>query len=438
MNQISQINAPTYKELFSTQKSWPFNLLMIGLVFNSFRPDRLLPGGNNILVYLPTFLVALLLLKWIPLQGKILKNSQTQFYVLLIFLMILQLPFVKNFGLAFQVAKATLIYGITFYLFKIQFIDTYARINQYIRLYTVLGVFLALLGLSQGRVSLPLLSDENDFCLYVNCLIPFAFFLSQEVRELKKKLFYYGLIAVFVAANAASFSRGGFVGLLAVGGYLFLQTKKKAFFAVLVGVTVVGIISLAPPDYLAEIGTIDRNSYKRDTGSQRLVHWSAGWRMFLDHPISGVGVSNYGPWLPEYWRGERNPTFMWGRVAHSLYFTLLPEVGIVGTCFFMGMLWGNFKTHRYICQLEKNKGTLISDSDFTLAQKEHISSGIRSLYFFSQAYSGAMIAYLATGAFISVLWYSYFWQLTAFWVLTGNLARKTEYILCNPSKLSSE
>ena len=197
----------------------------------------------------------------------------------------------------------------------------------------------------------------------------------------------------------------------------------------LLGTAALLIVSFAPPEYLVEIGTIDTQSHKRDTGTSRMDSWAAGWKMFKDHPIFGVGVYNYGPWLPDYWEGKKGQANMWGRVAHSLYFTLLPEMGIVGTFFFAGMLWGNFKDHRFICRLEKDKVGLLETSIFTKAEREKISSSIRTLYFFSNAYSGAMVAYLATGIFISVLWYEYFWRFTAFWVLTGNLASKTMAML---------
>ena len=224
------------------------------------------------------------------------------------------------------------------------------------------------------------------------------------------------------------------MGLVAVGGYLFLKTKKKAFYTILIGIAAVAVIQFAPSQYLAEIRTMDTQSYKRDTGSERILSWSAGWRMFKDHPIFGVGVGNFGPWLPDYWEGKKQKSNMWGRVAHSLYFTLLPEMGIVGTFFFVGMLWGNFKDHRFICRLEENKGSLIAASNLTSAEKKKISNVIRTLYFFSHAYSGSMIAYLVTGIFISVLWYEYFWRLTAFWVLTGNFARNTEKMLLYSQK----
>jgi len=424
----------TYNELFSSKINWPFGLMLTLLIINSFRPDRLLPGGD-VLMYVPTLIIAVLLVKWLSLQDKEIKNIQTRFYFLLVIFMMIQLPFVRNFGFSKAIFESTLFYGITTYLFIIHFIDTFPRVNLYIRLYTVCGVFLALLGLSSGRVDVPILSDENDFCLYVNCLIPFAFFLSQEVKSFKKKIGYYLLIAIFVSANMASFSRGGFIGLAAVGVYLFFQTQKKGLYLLILSVAAVSIIGFAPPEYLAEISTIDADSHTKGTGQQRIESWKAGWQMFKDNPLLGVGVGNYGPWLPDYWEGVEGDYKMWGRAAHSLYFTLISEMGLVGTILFIGMLLGNIRDHRFIGRLEKEKGSLITNANISTKKKEEVSESIRTLYYFSNAYIGSLAAYLATGIFISVLWYKYFWILTAFWVMTGNLARKINKMLLDSSHL---
>lgn len=429
MSNTATTDSATFDELFSTEKSWPFNLLLLLLIFNSFRPDKLLPGGS-VLTYFPTLIIALLLLKWLPLKNKVLSNTQTRFYFFFILLMICQLPFVRNYGYAKGIVESTLIYGITSYLFAIQFIDNFTRINLYVRLYAILGVFFAILGLSGGgRVDVPVLGDENDFCLYVNCLIPFAYYLGKETRELWKKMFYYGMTVAFVAANVATFSRGGFLGLIAVSIYIFIQSRNKGSVVILISIVAAAILFWAPAEYLEEIGSIDMQSYQRDTGAQRIDSWKAGWKMFMDNPAFGVGVNNFGPWLPDYWEGLRQPSQMWGRAAHSLYISLLSEMGIVGTLFFAGMIWRNIKDHSLICNMEKNKERLIANSNLASHEKENILSGVRQLYFFSHAFSGALVAYLATGIFISVLWYEYFWKLTALWVATSNLAGKIVSIL---------
>ncbi|MDW7774291.1 MAG: O-antigen ligase family protein [Desulfobulbaceae bacterium] len=429
MKNREEVSSISYSRLFSSAKNWPYFLLLVLLAFNSFRPDRLLPGGA-ILIYFPIFIIILLFIAWIIKQNKVIRNTQTKFYFLLIILMLIQLPFVRNYGLAFPTVKATLLYGITTYLFLIQFIDTYPRLNQYIRLYTIFGVFLAVVGLtSAGRVNIPMLRDENDFSLYINCLIPFAFFLIEISDKLRKKIFYSFLIVILISANVASFSRGGFVGLVAVGIYLFLQSKNKLMYSILAIIAVIGLITYSPQEYMAEIQTINTESHKTGTGFQRVLSWSAAWEIFKDHPIMGVGIYNYGPWLPEYWEGEKVRELMWGRVPHSLYFTLLSEMGIIGTLIFLIMLIANMKDHRRICHLERNKDVLLRDSSFTKEEKEKIASEIRALWFISKAVIGALVAYLVTGIFISVLWYEYFWRFTAFLVLAGNIADRTNAMI---------
>jgi O-antigen ligase len=430
MNQSKEQRNIAFSELFSSKKSIPFFLLLLLLFFNSFRPDRLLHSGS-IMLYFPTLVIIILLCYWLGAEKKVLANSQTKYYILIILLMIFQLPFVRNFGFSYLAVKSVLIYGITSYLFLVQFIDNYKNINKYIRLYVILGIFFAILGITgAGSVSIPVLGDENDFCLFINIMIPFAFFLGQEAQEFKKKCFYNTLVVIYITANISSFSRGGFIGLVAVALYLFYQTKHKVFYLVFAGLVALAIVNFASPQYLAEISGIDTKSYQRDTGATRIEAWKAGWKMFKDHPVLGVGVYNFGPWLPDYYDNNLNPATMWGRVAHSLYFTLLSEMGIVGTLFFIGMLCGNYKDHSFICSLEGKKADyLASSSSLTLEEKEKIADGIRTLYFFSKAYSGAMVAYLVTGVFISVLWYGYFWMLSAFWVMTSNIARRSENLL---------
>jgi putative inorganic carbon (hco3(-)) transporter len=150
--------------------------------------------------------------------------------------------------------------------------------------------------------------------------------------------------------------------------------------------------------------------------------------MFLDHPLMGVGPGNFGVWFPDYYLqyGSKSAGNMWGRVAHSLYFTLLPELGITGVLLFVGLLWHNFKDHKYLAALDRRKEEMLSASSLSLQDQDAIRGAIRKLHFLSLGYSGALIGYLVTGAFIAVLWYGYFWTLTAFWVATANAGRKIE------------
>ncbi len=58
----------------------------------------------------------------------------------------------------------------------------------------------------------------------------------------------------------------------------------------------------------------------------RLQWWGSAWRMFLDHPWTGVGIGAFGSAYPAY----RAPTLLNTRHAHGFPAALLAETGLIG------------------------------------------------------------------------------------------------------------
>ena len=67
---------------------------------------------------------------------------------------------------------------------------------------------------------------------------------------------------------------------------------------------------------------------KEATANDRMLSWEAAWDMFLEHPL-GVGGNNFPVHFQEF-QSDEFSRGMWGRQAHSLWFTLIPELGIFG------------------------------------------------------------------------------------------------------------
>lgn len=61
----------------------------------------------------------------------------------------------------------------------------------------------------------------------------------------------------------------------------------------------------------------------------RLVLWKVAWRMFCDHPLTGVGPGNYLTAFPLYFKGVLDNQAVWGS-AHNLYLHQLAERGLLG------------------------------------------------------------------------------------------------------------
>jgi len=75
-----------------------------------------------------------------------------------------------------------------------------------------------------------------------------------------------------------------------------------------------------------------------DTIGLRYKLWQAGWQMWLDHPIRGVGIGMYPAELIKYAYGII-PQYYLTLTAHSTYIQLLAETGIIGLGLFLLMLF---------------------------------------------------------------------------------------------------
>jgi len=90
---------------------------------------------------------------------------------------------------------------------------------------------------------------------------------------------------------------------------------------------------------------------------------------------------------------------MWGRVAHSLYMTLLAEEGIAGVILFVLMVKWSLTN---LAALRRRSSRNPKDADARTAAL--LGSGV----------SAGIFALLATGAFLSILYYPVLWVLLAF------------------------
>jgi O-antigen ligase len=82
--------------------------------------------------------------------------------------------------------------------------------------------------------------------------------------------------------------------------------------------------------------------------AERVIFWEAGWQVFNDYPVLGVGLGNAGFFFPEklsaYSWGlteVRTILYQWDSLPNSksLWVRLLAEAGIIGFGFFMSWLY---------------------------------------------------------------------------------------------------
>ena len=393
-----------------------FGLVLLALLFEFGRPQDFFPPLK--VVPIPSLLdISLALAVFVSGIGKY-SNTQTRLWMVLLAFMAMWVPFANNNFWALMVFKDMTLYFF-FYLGIVTFVNTTSRMQTLIFVWLGVHLVLAVNGiLHQGRGVGGWLGDENDFGMEMNVAIPVAFFMSQGAMGKGNKLIYVGSLGLFVMALVATSSRGGFLGLLAVGAYCWLFSSRKLM-SLFLGVCLVGLVLVAAPqEYWDRISTItDDKTTESGTAGQRMFTWGIGWEMFLANPILGIGQGNFAWTIGEYLGGRTWQTkSLAGRQAHSLYFTLLPELGLVGVLIFGSMVYFNLRDARIKVLSSwsgpSRKVDRANDPQFARA------------VLFGKAISGGMIGYLATSAFISTLYYPTFWIMMALAVALRNTTER--------------
>jgi len=334
-------------------------------------------------------------------------------------LLALSVPFATNNFSAYKVTKGMALTLVSCFALVV-IIQDKESLKKFINSWVIINIVVALVIIRNGgKGPGGFLADENDAGLLMVMALPFSWYLAQHPGISKKrKLFYWaGCILISVAVMVTA-SRGGLVGYVAVVGMMFLWSSKPAkniFMALAFGLFFGGIaVSLLPKDYVDDMKTI--SDTEGGTAGLRFLHWTAASIMFTEHPILGVGAGNY-PWnsqdylhrSPYFKEGARNRS---GRQAHSLYFTLIPETGLVGIIIFFSLLKICYSQGQTIRRAgtKKNK---IKASPF---MKLSITALLCSL-----------VGYLSAGAFVSVLYYPVFWHLVALSVVISNVHQKCQF-----------
>ena len=246
--------------------------------------------------------------------------------------------------------------------------------------------------------------DENDLALYINIWIPICYFLLWGRQSKFKKSVYFASLVLGVIAVVVSFSRGGFVGLVVVFFVIWLFSPRKIVSIVFVVFLLLIVVLFSDPAYRAEMNTV--TDTKESTATNRIESWKAGWNMFLDNPL-GVGGNNFPVRFPEYQTAYFQRE-MWGTVAHSLWFTLIPELGVGGIVIYSLLLFYNIRDVFFL----KN------------VHFENENTDMVYLNNLGRAFIGMLAGFFASASFISVLYYAHYWYMTGIIVAAVNIANQ--------------
>lgn len=398
-NSINTIN-PTNPNLQANSNWFFFTVLFIILDYTRIYQ------GLHLGFFRPLMIVTLVLTYFIFSSGEYsrAKSKQTTYMWLFILLLACYIPFARNNYFAYMTAKAQLLY-MPFILSVIICIDSIERLKKFIFICICIEVYIAIYAFTHaGYGPGNYFDDENDVALYLNMWLPFCYFLFLVHKSIIKKIVCLTGLIIGLLSIIVSFSRGGFVGLIAMGAVTLLFSKKKTLFLFIIIILAGLIIQFAGEKYWAEMSTSINT--EEGTAKGRIESWKSGWRMFLDNPL-GVGGNNFQVRFDEY-QTDYFKRGMWGRVAHSLWFTLIPELGVFGFYIYLSLLYYNLK------DIFMLKSISFDDRD---ENKKYLN-------YLGRAFIVSFTGYFVSGIFLSVLYYAHYWYLTALLVATTRITNR--------------
>ncbi len=328
------------------------------------------------------------------------KYPQMQAVWFLIGWMLIGIPFALNYGNAFMTTRNVMMF-LPFMLSIIVLINDVKKLRILVNVILFVAILNAVRGFllfdGPGRNTMinlgAFLGDPNDFSLYLNMMIPFAYFMFlQERRWNFMKLFYGLTLGFMIAMVVMTFSRGGMVGLVAAGVIMWWFSPNRAATFALGMLALIGVFLFSGDGYISAMSTTTDLSHS--TIQHRFTLWSAALNMFIDHPIMGVGVSNVPFHIADYVQHNNNPYFIFV-VAHSIWFTVMAEGGLIGAVLFGWLIFANWS------------------GATRLTRVRQIDSDSRYLRHYGAATLASMVAFLASGSFLTVNYYPHIWYLTA-------------------------
>lgn len=249
----------------------------------------------------------------------------------------------------------------------------------------------------QARLAGPI-GEKNRYAQVMLCLLPLGLmrFFGEESKRLR------GLALACTALSALgfvlAFSRGGAVGmvgmLLAMVALRLIDAKK----AVLVAGGM-ALLLVAMPQYWKRLSTMgsvvgDQSTIENDGAvRRRITEMMAAVRVFVDHPVIGVGPGMFKSYSEEYGNIDPLRKIESGRRAHSLFLEIAAEGGALGLGLFLtafAMTVTGVAAARRRCL----------ESDPELA---NLATGVFL----------ALICYLVTGVFLHLSYMRYFYVVLA-------------------------
>ncbi len=237
-------------------------------------------------------------------------------------------------------------------------------------------------GYRAAGVGTNMFQNPNDMALFLVTIIPILIAMALGTRNLFMKAVYAGCTGLLLGAVLVSYSRGGFMGLMAGIGLMAWKIFRRQRIGALALVIVITLplVALAPSGFGSRLAS---STTITEIGSSPGARWDELKRSLLvtlRHPLLGIGLNNYR------YRSNR------AQATHNAYTQVSAELGIPALIVYIMFIVAPFKRLR---RIELEASALKSEARF-----RYLSIGLQ----------GGLLAFIVGSFFASVafLWHIYY------------------------------
>ncbi len=167
--------------------------------------------------------------------------------------------------------------------------------------------------------------SANSLALFLGPLIAMALSLVLYAANRWERLLSGAFLVISVPALLLTFSRGGYLALLAIGIGLALTHRRAKW---LVPIALLAAIALTQVPLIKQRISLELQYVQGNTLDWRLRVWTQTLKMMKDHLLFGVGLSNFKQAMAPFWQDLTQVIYPHNIVLN--FWTVTGVLGLVG------------------------------------------------------------------------------------------------------------
>lgn len=165
-------------------------------------------------------------------------------------------------------------------------------------------------------------------------ILPILLTLSIHKNNLPKyiRIFFFVTILVNIPAIIFENTRIVWISLFIVFFIIiFLSINKKIYLLLIFSLLIITSYNIfqISPNSINRLQTISSTNSNVQPNYERILMWQSALNMFIEHPITGIGIGNYHKEYVSHYRSPLSKEDTWH--PHNVLLSMLAQSGLIGT-----------------------------------------------------------------------------------------------------------